>query len=366
MKDPRITALAKNLLEYSVKLKKGQSVVIEGSSRSRDLIVELVRQVYKIGAFPFVRIGEERISREIMLGITEELSKRMCKYALPMFEDADAYIGIHSARNSFESADVPMEKKTMHSKFYGKPIHIDVRCAKTNWVILEWPSPALAQMAQMSFEAFEDFYFEVCTMDYGKMHKAMLPLKALMEKTNQVRIVAPDTDLTFSIKGIPAIICSGECNIPDGEIYTAPVRESINGKIHFNIPSLHNSIIHSDIVLEFKDGKVINATSSNTAKLQDELNCDEGARFVGEFAFGVNPYITKPMNDTLFDEKISGSIHMALGNSYENAPNGNKSQLHWDLVLKGGEIYFDGKLIRKDGIFLPKELTVLNPENLKS
>ncbi|MDR0461730.1 MAG: aminopeptidase [Christensenellaceae bacterium] len=369
MKDPRIAKLCKNLLGYSVKLKKGQSIIIEASYRSREIVVELVRQVYAIGAYPFVRISEETINREVMMGMTEELSKTMCKYTLPMFEGADAYIGIYSAKNSFESADVPLDKKTLHAKHYGKPIHVDVRCAKKNWVILDWPSPSMAQMAQMSYEAFEDFYFDVCTMDYAKMHKAMLPLKALMEKTDKVRIVAPDTDLTFSIKGQLATPCAGTCNIPDGELMTSPVRDSANGKIKFNIPSLHNGIIHSDIELEFKDGKVINASSSDTKSLIKELDGDEGARYLGEFAFGVNPFITKPMNNTLFDEKISGSIHLACGNgypeNYKDQSKVNHSQLHWDIILKGGEVYFDGKLIRKNGLFLPKELTALNPENLK-
>jgi len=369
MKDPRIAKLAKNLLTYSCKLKKGQSVIIEASEHSKDLVVELVRQVYKMGAYPFVRLGNEQVGREVLMGMTEELSKRMCKYALPMFQESDAYIGIGASYNAFESADVPAAKKTLHSKHYGKPIHMDTRAVKHNWVILHWPNASFAQMAQTSLEAFEDFYFDVCNMDYAKMHKAMLPLKDLMEKTDRVRIVAPDTDLTFSIKGQKAKICSGECNIPDGEIYTAPVRESVNGKIKFNIPSLCKGVIHRDITLKFKDGKVVDAHSSDTEALLAELDSDPGARYTGEFAFGVNPYITKPMNDTLFDEKIGGSIHIALGNgypdSYPDKTQKNESQIHWDIILKGGEVYFDDALIRKDGLFVLPELVGLNPDNLK-
>ena len=246
----------------------------------------------------------------------------------------------------------------------------------------------------MPSERFEDFFFDVCTLDYSKMEKAMQHLKKLMEKTDKVRLVAKDTDLTFSIKGQPAVICSGSCNIPDGEIYTSPLKNSINGKIHFNIPSLHKGIIHDDITLEFKDGKIVDVegafgpsnkgllcvkgrsasfdfVTSHPAELTAELNVDEGARFVGEFALGVNPYITKPMYDTLFDEKISGSVHMALGNAYDDAPNGNVSQNHWDIVLSmhpeynGGQIYFDDVLIRDNGLFVIPDLECLNPENLK-
>jgi len=166
---------------------------------------------------------------------------------------------------------------------------------------------------------------------------------------------------------MPAVKCAGEYNIPDGEIYTAPIRESVNGKIHFNIPSIYEGTMHNGINLTFKEGKVIDAVSSNTEKLNAQLDSDDAARYVGEFAFGLNPYITKPMNDVLFDEKIAGSIHMALGDSYDDCPNGNKSQIHfhWDMVKQGGDIYFDNKLIRRNGLFLPKSLRGLNPENLK-
>jgi len=363
MKDPRIEKLARNLLSHSCKLQKGQSIIIEATSESKDLVVELVKQIYKIGAFPFVRLGDEEVSRAVLMGVTEDLSKRMCKYALPMFEECNAYIGIRAARNEFESADVPAANKILHSKFYGKPIHMDTRAVKHNWVILNYPNASMAQMGQTSVEAFEDFYFDVCTMDYTKMHNAMLPLKELMEKTDKVRIVAPDTDLTFSIKGQKAKICSGECNIPDGEIYTSPLRTSINGKIHFNTPSTCKGVIHNDICLTFKDGKAIEATSSNTAALNAELDSDEQARYTGEFAFGVNPYIKKPMNDILFDEKISGSIHIAMGNCYDDCPNGNKSQIHWDLILRNCDVYLDDKLVRKNGKFVLKELQGL--EKLK-
>jgi aminopeptidase len=370
MKDERVVKLASNLINYSCKLKSGQKIIIEGSDDAKDLICELVRQIYKKKAFPFVRMGNAEVTREILMGVSEEYSKALCDYTINMFKDADAYIGIGASANIFEAADVPNEKKRIHNKFYGKPIHIDIRVAKTNWVILRYPNHSMAQLAQMSTAAFEDFYFNVCNLDYGKMHKAMQPLQKLMAKTDKVRLKTKDTDLTFSIKGIPSKICSGECNIPDGEIYTAPVRGSINGKIHFNIPSPCNGIIHNDITLEFKDGKIINESSSNTKALTHELNVDEGARYCGEFAFGVNPFVTKPMYDILFDEKMAGSIHMAMGNCYDDVPNGNHSQNHWDLVLSmtkengGGEIYFDGKLIRKDGLFVLPELECLNPKNL--
>ena len=371
MKDQRIEKLAKNLVDYSCKLKKGQSIIIEGSEQATDLILAIVKYVHSIGGYPFVRLGNEQVSRELLMGTTEEYSKLMCKYAMPMFEEANAYIGIGVSNNAFETSDVPGDKKQIHTKFYSKPIHIDIRVKKTNWVILRYPNPSMAQLAQTSLEAFENFFFDVCNLDYKKMHNAMIPLQKLIERTDKVRIIARDTDLTFSIKGQKAKICSGECNIPDGECYTAPLRESINGRIKFNVPSLCKGIVHNDVALVFKNGKVIKESSSNTEALTHELNGDEGARYTGEFAFGVNPFITKPMYDTLFDEKMCFSIHMALGSCYEDCSNGNKSQIHWDLIQShspangGGEIYFDDILIRKDGVFVTPELKPMNPKNLK-
>jgi len=371
----RVNKLAKNLIEYSCKLEKGQTLIIEGSEKAKDLIIALVRKAYEIGAYPFVRLSNSRISRELLMGITVEQSKLMAKYALPLFEDAHAYIGIGLTSNCFETADVPNEKKQIHTKHYSKPIHMDIRSKKHKWVILRYPNPSMAQLAQTSVECFEDFFFDVCNLDYAKMHQAMLPLEKLMNKTDLVRIVAPNTDLTFSIKGQKSRICSGQCNIPDGEIYTAPIRDSVNGYIKYNIPSLQKGIVHNDIFLKFKDGKVIESKSTSPGALTDELDQDDDARFLGEFAFGVNPFVTKPMLDTLFDEKMAYSIHLALGNGYEDSYGRgavkNKSQLHWDLVQShdktrgGGEIYFDDVLIRKDGIFVLPELEGLNPENLK-
>ena len=178
--------------------------------------------------------------------------------------------------------------------------------------------------------------------------------------------------MTFSIKGIPAVPCAGECNIPDGEVFTAPVRESVNGTIQYNTPSPYQGTVFNNVKLEFKDGKIVNATADNDIeKLNEIFNTDEGAKFIGEFAIGVNPLIKHPMGDILFDEKIDGSFHFTPGQAYEGeADNGNRSAIHWDLVLiqrpeyGGGSIYFDDVLIRENGRFVIKELECLNPENL--
>jgi aminopeptidase len=229
----------------------------------------------------------------------------------------------------------------------------------------------MAQAAGMSTEAFEDLYFQVCTMDYAKMARAMAPLEKRMARTDRVRLVSPGTDLTFSIKGIGAKMCKGDRNIPDGEVFSCPVKKSVNGVIQFNTPTIYSGTKFERVRLEFKDGKIIQATASDTKRLNDILDTDPGARYVGEFSLGFNPYIQNPLCDILFDEKIAGSLHFTPGQAYEECDNGNRSAVHWDMVLiqrpewGGGEVWFDGELIRKDGVFLPKDLRPLNPEKLK-
>jgi aminopeptidase len=259
----------------------------------------------------------------------------------------------------------------LYMKHWVEPVHHQIRVPKTKWVVLRYPNHSMAQLSGMSTDSFTDFYFKVCNLDYGKMSQAMDPLVELLNKTEQVRITGPGTDLSFSIKDIPAVKCDGRLNIPDGEVYTAPVKDSVNGTITFNTPAVYQGITYENICFEIKQGKIINASSNHTDKLNKILDTDEGARYIGEFALGVNPYVLKPMKDTLFDEKIMGSFHFTPGSCYQDAYNGNKSAIHWDLVCiqteeyGGGCIYFDDILIRKNGRFIPESLQPLNEENLR-
>ncbi len=371
MTDPRNTKLASNLINYSCELKEGEKVLIEANGVETPLIKELIKETYKVNAIPFVSIKDNELERELLMNASQEQLDLRAKYEALRMKDMDAYIGVRASNNSSELSDVPEEKMNLYNRYFRAPVHSDIRVPSTKWCVLRYPNYSMAQSADMSTEAFEAFYFNVCNLDYSKMSKAMDSLVELMNKTDKVRLVAPGTDLTFSIKGIPAIKCDGKANIPDGEVYTAPVKNSINGTLAYNTPSAYNGFTFTDIKFEFKDGKIINATANNSERINEVLNTDDGARYVGEFAIGVNPYILHPMKDTLFDEKIAGSIHFTPGASYDEAPNGNSSAIHWDLVLiqradyGGGEIYFDDVLIRKDGIFVIDELKVLNPENLK-
>lgn len=371
MTDPRIKKLAKNLINYSCKVKEGERVLIECvGSTALPLVKELIKETYRVGGKPFVNLKDNSIQRELLKECTIEQLRFMAKCELVRIRGIDAFVGIRAGDNVSEMNDVPSEKMTSYMKYYSKVIN-EERVNNTKWVVVRYPNNSMAQLANTSLEAFEDFYFNVCNLDYGKMSKAMDRLVEWMEKTDKVHIKGNDTDLTFSIKDIPAVKCAGEFNIPDGEVFTAPIKESVNGKISFNCPAIYQGFTFENISLEFKDGKIIKAKSNDTERINKVLDTDKGARYIGEFALGVNPYILKPMNDILFDEKIMGSFHLTPGNSYKEAPNGNKSAIHWDLICiqtpqyGGGEIYFDDVLVRKDGRFVIEELKSLNPENLK-
>ncbi len=371
MLDPRITALAKNLVNYSVSLQKGEKLYIEAYDIDAPLVKELVKEAFRVGAYPFVAKFDQQVQRELLLGGGKELFELMAKYATYKMADMDAYIGVRGSQNSMELSDVPSKNTQDFVTYYQQPVHSNIRVTKTKWVILRYPTPSFAQLSGMSTDEFENFFFNVCNLDYRKMDHAMTPLCELLDATYKVRIIAKNTDISFSIKGIPAVKCKGDRNIPDGEVYTAPVKDSVNGRITYNAPSIHNGLKHENVSLLFKDGKIIEATSNHQQAIDKVFDTDEGARYIGEFAIGVNPYITKPVGDILFDEKISGSIHFTPGNCYDEAYNGNKSAIHWDLVLiqtpefGGGEIWFDDVLVRKDGIFVHPALLGLNPENLK-
>lgn len=373
MVDPRVTKLAQTLVNYSCAVQKGEKILIEAIDVPTEFTTECVRVAAEAGAHPLVLLKSNAVDRALMRHATEQQWNLMADVERHRMENVQCYIGARGKLNASELSDVPADKQRIFESTVWKRVHAEVRVPNTRWVVLRWPTPSMAQLAEMSTAGFEDFYFDVCTMDYARMGAAMEFLKARMEKTDRVRIKGPaDTDITFSIKGIPAIPCAGKLNIPDGEVFTAPVRDSVNGVIQFNTPTMYRGATHENVRLVFKDGKIVEATSSATKQLNEVLDADEGARYTGEFAVGVNPYVTKAMKDTLFDEKISGSIHLTPGKAYDEAPNGNASEIHWDMVLiqtpefGGGEIYFDGELVRKDGLFVVDDLKGLNPDALKS
>ena len=372
MTDERIKVLASNLVNYSLQLKKGEKILITSNGPdSEPLVNEVVKEVFKVGAMPFLQNENMRLNRTLLLNATEDLLENMAQFDRARMKEMDAYLGIGSVENSSETSDVPGQKMKMYMEKYMNPVHFEERIKNTKWTVMRFPTNSMAQQANTSLEAFEDFYFKVCNLDYGKMSRAMDGLADLMDKTDNVRIKGEGTDLSFSIKNIPTVKCDGGRNIPDGEVYTAPVKDSVNGILSYNTPAVYQGVTYENISLTFENGKIVNAVANDTERINEVFNTDVGARFIGEFAIGVNPYILKPMKNTLFDEKIMGSFHFTPGNCYDEAPNGNSSSIHWDLVciqteeFGGGEIWFDDVLIRKDGHFVLPELEALNPENLK-
>ena len=370
MTDERIKTLAKNLVNYSCSVRKGERVLIEVSGVDAALVCALTEEVYAAGGKPFISISDNKVQRVLLQNMSEEHAKDLARYASARMSEMHAYIGVRGGNNSYELSDVPAENRKISAAYSSQPEHPDLRVGKTKWVVLRYPTEGMSAQCKMSTQAFEDFYFKVCNLDYAKMDKAMDPLYELMLKTDKVHIKGKGTDLRFSIKGIGAEKCSGLRNIPDGEVYSAPVRDSVEGVVTFNTPSIFHGREFKDVCLTFSKGKIVKATANDTEAVNKIFDIDEGARYVGEFALGLNPFIEQPMGDILFDEKIDGSFHFTPGSCYKEADNGNQSAIHWDLVCiqtpgyGGGEIYFDGELIRKDGRFVLKELQGLNKENL--
>ncbi len=369
MHDPRYTQLAELLVHYSVTVRKGDPVLLDVTDVPDEMTIELMRSVRKAGGVPIVETRRSRVIREVLRETNPRHATLVRDLELARIKKMRAYIAIRGTDNMNENSDVPSDRIALFARTT-RPV-LDWRVKKTRWCVLRWPTPSMAQSAGMSTEAFEDFYFRVCTLDYRKMARAMVPLWKRMKRADRVHIKGPGTDLTFSIKGIGAQMCNGLRNIPDGEVFSCPVRDSVNGVIQFNTPTLYAGTKFENVRLVFRNGRIVEATANHTRRLNEILDTDPGARYTGEFSLGFNPYILQPMCDILFDEKIAGSLHLTPGQAYEECDNGNRSAVHWDMVLiqrpewGGGEVWFDGELIRKDGQFVPKDLQGLNPERLQ-
>jgi aminopeptidase len=374
MKDPRYSDLANLLVRHSCRVQSGEKVLVEATDIPADFTVELLRAIAAAGGVPVVETRIGAVTRAVLQLASDEQMKLIGAVERTRMEQVQAYVGLRGSHNITEQSDVPGERMALYEKLVWHPVHSEVRVPKTKWVVLRWPTPSMAQAAGMSTESFEDFYFRVCAgVDYRRMEQACKPLVELMDRTDHVRIVGPGTELSFSIKDIPAKACFGERNIPDGECFSCPTRDSATGTIQFNCETLYRGTVFNNIKLTLKDGKITSGVADSSAmthKLNEILDADEGARYIGEFSLAFNPYILKPMKDILFDEKIAGSFHFTPGQAYDVYGNGNKSQVHWDMVCiqrpehGGGEIWFDGKLVRKDGRFVVPELEGLNPERL--
>ncbi|MFK7961062.1 MAG: aminopeptidase [Phycisphaerales bacterium] len=372
MHDPRHDTLAEVLARHSTGLQAGEHVLIEAFEIPSPMVVAMVRAARAAGAHPHVALRDGSVMRALLESADEAQIATWADIDRHRMEKMDAYIGLRGSANVSEMSDVPDEQMQTWGSVYAKPVHFQQRVNHTRWCVLRWPSASMAQLAGMSTEAFERFYFDVCTMDYSRMAEAVKPLVETMEKARDVHIKGPgDTDLRFSIADMPVIPCTGSHNIPDGECFSAPVRDSVEGVIEYNTPTIYRGTSFENIKLRFKAGRIVEATADGDQPALDAIfDTDEGAKFIGEFAIGFNPYIENAMKDILFDEKIAGSLHFTPGQAYEDCDNGNRSDIHWDLVLiqrpdhGGGTISFDGEVIRKDGLFVPAHLAGLNPKAL--
>src|SRR5262245_5269248 len=370
MRDPRGAQLARVIVQHSTQLKPGEAILIEAFDVADGLVLDLVDATHEAGGVPIVSLRNQAVIRNQLARATEAQLQIQAELELFQMQKVQAYVGLRAVMNVAELADVPSDRMSLYMQHVVRPVHLDYRVNHTKWVVLRYPNASMAQLANMSTEQFEDFFFQVCTLDYSKMSDAMEPLKQRMERTDRVRIQGPGTDLKFSIRGISAVKCEGRRNLPDGECYTAPVRDSVEGVIQYNTPSLYLGTTFDQLRFTCEGGKSVKAEGEPAGRLKEVLDSDEGARYIGEFSLGFNPYITKPMKDTLFDEKIAGSLHFTPGQAYAIADDGNRSKVHWDLVLiqtpefGGGSIWFDDELIRKDGRFVVPELEGLNPERL--
>lgn len=372
MKDPRFDKLADLLVGHSTRLEPGEVVLIEAIDIPTPMLTALIEAVKKKDAIPLLERKDQKLFRDLLKGdnlqAVEARMKRNGQVELARMKECQAYIALRGSENITELADVSPEAMKLYEEHWLKPVHLEQRVNHTKWCVLRWPTSSMAQQAGRSTESFEDFYFQVCLVDYPAMARAVKPLQSLMDRTDKVRITGPGTDLSFSIDGIRSVPCTGTHNVPDGECFSAPIRDSVQGTIHFNTPTIYRGTPFDDIELSFENGKVVKSSCNNDEALEKILNSDEGARYFGEFAVAFHPSIIDPMRDILFDEKIRGSVHLALGECYKETENGNRSNVHWDLVLRqegnGGELWFDDTLVRKDGLFVVDELKGLNPQAL--
>lgn len=368
MMDPRYPQLARLMVEYSAAVRRGDPVLLDLIECPDEFGVALIRAVREAGGIPLVEVRRNRLTRELMRGTDARHAALVRDIELYRMKRVRAYLAVRGALNVHEGADVPADRLALYTRTL-RPV-LDRRLNHTRWVVLRWPTPSMAQSAGMSTEAFEDFFFRVCTLDYRRMARAMAPLVRRMKRADRVHLKGPGTDLTFSIKGIGATPCCGLRNLPDGEVFSCPTLRSANGVIRFNTPAVYAGTRFENIALELREGRIVKATGSPERRLNEILDTDPGARYIGEFSLGLNPHILEPMGDTLFDEKIAGSLHFTPGQAYAGCGNGNRSAVHWDLVLiqrpeyGGGEVWWDGELIRKDGRFVPRDLQGLNPERL--
>lgn len=358
MADERIKKLAEILVDYSTEVKKGDYVYLTTTSfEPYPLIEEIYKKVLQKGAYLFPRIGFDpnvTIDSVFLRYACEEQLNHLPEIALEEMRKMDVTILIGADINTRELSGIKPERIAMRKKAI-RPV-IDEVINNTKRIVTRYPTNAYAQDAGMSLKDFEDFYYGACLINWKEESRKQDKVKEVFDAGKTVRIIGKETDLTFSIEGRPGIKCDGKRNMPDGEVFYAPVEDSASGVISYSFPAVYLCNEVDGIVLKFKDGKVVEARAEkNEEFLRAMLETDTGSRFIGEFGIGVNYQINQFVRNILFDEKIGGTIHLALGNAYEKSGGKNRSGIHWDMVKdlrEGGEIHLDGKVVQKNGLWV--------------
>ncbi|MCK6259464.1 aminopeptidase [Fictibacillus sp. KIGAM418] len=365
MSTQELSFIAKRVVHHSLEIQKGEKVLIDVEGDAEEFSNQLIKEVYHAGASPYLKSTRISNLKKLIIGATKESLTLWLHQEQYRAEGMDAYIGLKAEENIYEFNDLPRDQHQLYQKYFSQKLQLDY-LGKNKWILMRYPTKGMAQLAKLGSEELKAIFYKSCAMDYKKLSEDVKPLETRLSKTKTVMISSPGTDLTFSIQHIDSFMCDGRYNLPDGEIFTAPIRDSVNGTIHFNCPTYFQGHVIEDVRFEFVDGKIVSYDGNDRDLLKSILETDDGASYIGEFGIGLNPFITKPMNNILFDEKMSGSIHLAIGQAFPMADNGNESAIHLDFVLNqqssygGGSLYFDEELIRKDGLFVPKDLENLN------
>jgi len=353
MLDLRIKKLAQLVVKYSIKAKPDQNIMISGGKESIPFLVELYKEIILEKANPVLKFALPNVSDFFYKYATEKQLKKFPDLLMDNVKKCQAYIGIYSEQNTKELSSTNPKKITTRQKVT-RPLtsYIVNQKDKIKRVTVAYPCLAHAQEAEMSLTEWENFVFNACIQDWKKIGKRLDKINKIFEKGKFVHLVGENVDLKLSIAGKNSIADKGEENMPGGEIFMAPVRESLNGWIKFEYPAIEAGKEVTDIELKFKNGKVIESKASkNQDFLKEMINTDKNSCYVGELGIGMNPKITKFTKNLLFDEKISGTIHLALGMAYKDNGGGNDSAIHWDIVkdMSKAKIILDGKVIQKNG-----------------
>jgi aminopeptidase len=354
MVDDRITKTAQLLIDHSTRTKRGDRVLIQTDALAKDLALEVYKYALQKGAYPWIRTELPEAKYTLLKYASDEQLGFVPEHEIAEIKNTDVYIYLVAYSNVKELSNIDPPRIAARSKAL-RPL-LDWRIEKTRWVVFMYPTDAEAQEAEMSLREFEDFVYKACLIDWKETSSKLLALKKHVDAADKVEITSPDTHLEFSIKGRESVASPGEHNMPDGELFTSVVEDSANGNIKFDIPGIWSSNVVEGMNLTFREGRVVDAKADkNQEFLEKTLATDEGSKRIGEFGIGFNYNITRPVRQMLFDEKIGGTIHLALGFGFKKTLSKNESTIHWDMIKdfrKNGEIHFDGKLVMKNGKWL--------------